>query len=1173
MKLKLLKSLYYYEVPTLFLAEDKWANNYLFVLLNDDKKEYIGKKLSAEGIITFLTGEVDLKILFEKSETNYYLATFQSSEEIEANIYKGIISDDMLPEAGLDLIPPDLQTSYTIKKNVLKKIQQGSQKSEVGQLERITQDRVIKLFENVLEYNNWGNWEERSDNSNIENEYLEKWLIKQGHTSLIIERVIKALKDTAEDQSKKLYYVNQDIYSLLRYGVNVLSEDNRHKVTIQIIDWQNPLNNNFAIAEEVTIKGTHNKRPDIVLYVNGIALGVLELKRSTVSVSEGIRQNLDNQKPEFIQSFFATVQYIMAGNNLEGIAYGAIGAKEKYFWKWKEVNEEINKNDEYLLNITASIREKASRVEYPLDKNIVELLNKKRFLEFLHDFIVYDRGQKKLSRHNQYFGVKAARDYIKRREGGIVWHTQGSGKSLTMVWLTKWIRENVDDSRVLIITDRDELDKQIEKVYKGVSEEIYRTKSGKDLLNKLNNTSPWLICSLVQKFKGKEEGDVDSYIEELRSSLPTDFIPKGDIFIFVDECHRTQSGKLHDAMKSLLPNALFFGFTGTPLLKKDKQTSMEVFGKFIHTYKFDEAVADKVVLDLRYEARDIEQNITSQERIDEWFDLKTRGLTDFAKTELKQKWGTLKKVFSSKSRLEKIVIDMMMDMEKKERFKNGRGNALLVSDSIYNACRYYELFQNAGLKNCAIVTSFVPSYADIKGEETGEGYTERLQRYEIYQKMLADYFNEDSEEALKKIEQFETDVKDKFVNEPAQMKLLIVVNKLLTGFDAPPATYLYIDKKLHDHGLFQAVCRVNRLDTEDKDYGYIIDYMDLFESLRRAFKDYTSGAFDAYEKADVEGLLKDRLKSGKERLEEALEAIKTLCEEVEPPKDTMAHIRFFCGKNIENPNEWNDTESKRVALYKLTISLIRAYANIADDMRDAGYTEKDIIRIKDDLKHFENLRKEIQLASGDYVDLKQYEPAMRYLIDSYIGAEESRVLSKFDDLSLVELLVKKGKDALKDLPRNIQNDQDAVSETIENNLRKVIIEESPTNPMYYEKMSVLLDELIRMRKEKIIEYEKYLQKIVELTRKVKKEDPANDYPISLNTLAKRNLYDNLGKNETLASELDKTVLSTKRDRWRDTKIKTKEVELAVTDVLKQNGITDESEILRIIEVVKNQKEY
>jgi len=1047
--------------------------------------------------------------------------------------------------------------------------------NKIGKIERETQNRVIALFQKELGYRYLDNWEERENNSNVEEDILKTWLLKRYDENLSKKAIYEFTKATS-NQSKSLYDINKDVYSLLRYGVTVQPEIGQNKKTVWLIDWENPLNNDFAIAEEVTIRGIHKKRPDIVLYVNGIALGVIELKRSTVSISEGIRQNLDNQKHIFIKPFFSTIQYVMAGNDIEGLAYGAIETKEKYFLKWKEVNEEINKDHPYLLELTKPIRDRAAKYEYPLDKNIVELLHKERFIELLHDFIVYDRGIKKHSRPNQYFGTKAAQDFVKRKEGGIIWHTQGSGKSLTMVWLSKWIREYNPNARVLIITDREELDEQIEKVYKGIQEDIYRTKSGKDLLHKLNDTSPWLICSLIHKFGGKDKGeevtdeDVEKYLEELRNSIPTDFKAKGDIYVFVDECHRTQSGKLHEAMKQFIPDALFIGFTGTPLLKTDKQTSLEVFGRYIHTYKFNEAVFDKVVLDLRYEARDIEQNITSKEKIDEWFELKTRGLTDFAKAELKQRWGTIKRIFSSKSRLEKVVMDIMLDMERKERLQNGRGNAMLVSDSIYNACRYFELFQNAGLKNCAIVTSFVPSTADIKGE--GDNYTEKLQRFEIYRKMLATYFNEDAETAINKVEEFETQVKKKFVEEPAQMKLLIVVNKLLTGFDAPSATYLYIDKKLKDHNLFQAVCRVNRLDGDDKDYGYIIDYMDLFKTLEQAFNDYTSEAFSGYEKSDIEGLLKDRLQKGKERLNEALEAIKALVEPVEPPKGTIEHIRYFCGKNTENPDELKDTEPRRVSLYKLTIALIRAYANIADEMTEAGYSEKEVEEIKADIKHFENLRKEIQLASGDYIDLKQYEPAMRHLIDSYIGAKESRMLANFDDMSLVELLVEKGKDAINDIPDSIKNNPEAMAEVIENNLRRVIIEESPTNPMYYDKMSVLLDELIKKRKEATLEYEKYLNEIIELSRKVKKPNRSTEYPASINTSAKRALYDNLHEDEKLAADLDEKIRKTKKDGWKGHPIKEKGVKYVIKQTLEQYQV-GEPDAEYVLNIVRNQSEY
>jgi len=446
--------------------------------------------------------------------------------------------------------------------------------SDIGKIERETQNRVIKLFQKELEYDYLGNREDRENNCNVEEELLRAYLTRKEYSPSLINKALYAFGKAVNDQSKSLYDVNKEVYSMLRYGVNVQPETGHNKETVWLIDWKNPHENDFAIAEEVTIKGIHKKRPDIVLYVNGIALGVLELKRSTVSISEGIRQNLDNQKHIFIKPFFSTVQYVMAGNDIEGLAYGAIETKEKYFMKWKEVSEEINKNDHHLLALTKPVRDRAAKYDYPLDKNIVELLNKERFLELLHDFIVFDRGIKKLSRHNQYFGTKAAQDHIQRKEGGIIWHTQGSGKSLTMVWLTKWIREYNPAGRVLIITDREELDEQIEKVYKGVSENIYRTKSGRDLLDKLNDNSPWLMCSLVHKFGGKEEGDVDAYLQELKSSIPTDFKAKGDIYVFVDECHRTQSGKLHEAMKGFLPDALFIGFTGTPLLKDDKKTSL-----------------------------------------------------------------------------------------------------------------------------------------------------------------------------------------------------------------------------------------------------------------------------------------------------------------------------------------------------------------------------------------------------------------------------------------------------------------------------------------------------------------------------------------------------------------------------------------------------------------------
>ena len=766
--------------------------------------------------------------------------------------------------------------------------------STVGEREIRTQRRVVAFFREALGYAYLGHWQDREGNSSIDKMLLTGWLSRQGYSNRIIAKVLFELgKATALGGSKTLYDANREVYGLLRYGVKVQPDVGEQNVTVWLIDWANPDNNDFALAEEVTVAEQNTKRPDLVLYVNGIALGVLELKRSTVSVTEGIRQNLDNQKKMFIQPFFTTVQLVMAGNDTEGLRYGVIETREKYWLRWKEAEAHPAAGNN------------------PLLRELSQLCGKERLLEVVHDFVVFDAGVKKICRHNQYFGVRAAQACVQRHEGGIIWHTQGSGKSLSMVWLAKWIREHVADGRVLIVTDRTELDEQIEKVFKGVSEDIHRTGSGADLVQALNTGDEWLICSLIHKFGAPEEmseKDIESYVEEIKKSLPKGFRAKGEIFVFVDECHRTQSGKLHEAMKTLLPRATLVGFTGTPLLKDDKRRSIETFGPYIHTYKYDEAVNDGVVLDLRYEARDIDQTLASQAKIDQWFEATTGGLTDVAKAQLKQRWGTLRSVLSARDRLEKIVADIMMDMATRDRLKSGRGNAMLVSDSIYSACRFFEMFQQTDLAGkCAIVTSYKPSPASIKGEGDSEGLTERLRQYDIYRRMLAAHFSEPEESAMRKVEQFEKEVKKRFIKEPGQMKLLIVVDKLLTGFDAPPATYLYIDKPMQDHGLFQAICRVNRLDGEDKEYGYVIDYKDLFRSLEQSIKDYTGEAFDGFDATDVQGLLKDRLTQGRERLEEAHEAVKALCEPVEPPRDTAAYLRFFCAAESGNAEQLKAT--------------------------------------------------------------------------------------------------------------------------------------------------------------------------------------------------------------------------------------------------------------------------
>lgn len=527
--------------------------------------------------------------------------------------------------------------------------------SQIGQTERVTQNRVIKLFVEELGYRYLGDWTDRPNNSNVEEKDLSAYLTQQGYNVALISRALDKIRVEANNPNRSLYDNNKAVYSLLRYGVQVQATAGENNQTINLINWQNPEQNDFAIAEEVTLHGNLERRPDLVLYLNGFAIAVLELKNSRISIGDGIRQVISNQSNAFNAWFFSTVQIVLAGNDSEGLQYGTIGTGEKYFLRWKE--------------------DEADNSRFKLDKYLLKMCNKSRLIELLHDFVLFDAGVKKLPRVHQYFGIKAAQQHVRDYKSGIIWHTQGSGKSIVMVLLAKWILENNANARVVIVTDRDELDKQIRDVFVDSGHKMERASSGHDLMSKLANPSPRLLCSLVHKFGQRGVDDFEQFIEDLKSQASKTV---GELFVFVDECHRTQSGKLHTTMKALMPSAVFIGFTGTPLLKKDKASSLETFGSssYIHTYKFSEAVEDEVVLDLIYEARDIDQHLGSKDKIDQWFEIKTKPLNDWQKAALREQWGTMQKVLSSRSRMERVVEDIIFDFSVKPRLSNEKGNAI-----------------------------------------------------------------------------------------------------------------------------------------------------------------------------------------------------------------------------------------------------------------------------------------------------------------------------------------------------------------------------------------------------------------------------------------------------------------------------------------------------------------
>jgi len=871
---------------------------------------------------------------------------------------------------------------------------------------------------------------------------------------------------------------------------------------------------------------------------------VLELKRSNVEIGEGIRQNITNQQDRFIQSFFATIQYVMAGNDTQGLRYGTIETPEKYWLSWKE-DEQDN-------------------LDLKLDKYLLKMCAKVRFLEIIHDCVLFDGGIKKLPRVHQYFGFKATQNKLLKREGGILFHTQGSGKSVLMVLIAKWLLENNPKARVVILTDRTELDKQIERVFNEVEVSIKRTSSGRELMTQLTTNTPRIISSLIHKFGKKDDTSLDEFIKEMENN-PVQTV--GELFVFVDECHRTQSGTLHKIMKAMLPNAVFVGFTGTPLLKADKQTSFEVFGSYIHTYKFKEAVDDGVVLDLVYEGRDIDQKLSSADKIDAWFEAKTKGLNDFQKFELKKKWATMQKVLSSKSRMEKIVGDIVFDFNIKARLSDDQGNAILVASSIYEACKYFELFNRTELKGkCAVITSYNPATKDIATEDTGANTeSDKEYMYKTYTELLK---NVTIEAGKNQTESYEDAAKKSFIDQPAAMKLLIVVSKLLTGFDAPHCTYLYIDKSMQDHGLFQAICRVNRLDGEQKMFGYIVDYKQLFENVTEAIKVYTSEIDEEINlKTESSIVMQSRLTKGRERLDEALESIKTLCEVVELPKAKKDYYHYFCG-NSEIETDLKDREVQRNAFYKATVALIRAYANIADELEQAGYNDMEIKQIKADLDFYLKLREDIKIMSGEILNLKAYETDMRHLIDNYIQAEEVRKITPFDDIPLLDLIENKGiLETIKNLPESIRGDKEAVAETIENNIRQKIIREHLIDPAFFEKMSQVLSEIIQARKQKAIKYEEYLKQIVELAKSVNKGTDSQT-PETLDTKGKRALYHNLENDLNLAITIHNSVMKAKKDDWRGNLQKENQIKAALFQHL-----GGEEKVENIFRIIKEQYEY
>ena len=1033
--------------------------------------------------------------------------------------------------------------------------------SHIGEPERPVQNRLLALFKEKLKYEYLGNYEYRTCNRNIERKLLFDYLMSTKKWSGDeAKRAIAILEKEAYCTPQNMQEKNEKVYSLLRYGVNVSPDVGTKKITVNLIDWEHPDKNQFYIAEEVTINSStpdsFTKRPDLVIYVNGIALAVIELKRSKVSVHDGIRQTIGNQQENFIRPFFSTVQLLFAGNDSQGLYYGVIDTPEKFWLRWKEPDASIPNE---------------------LDRSVTQWFNKERLLEMIHDFLVFDAGVKKVCRPNQYFAVKAAQPRCEKKEGGVIWEAQGSGKSLIMVWLAEWIHENIDNSRVVIITDREELDEQISDGFKDTGETIARAKSGAGLIGMLNEEAPWLLCTLIHKFgkknvegKGdmagvKSEIPLEKYLEDIVAQLPQGFKAKGNIFVFIDECHRTQGGYLHEAMKTIMgKDVMMIGFTGTPLLHTQKKDTWQTFGPLIHSYRFNEAVEDGVILDLRYESRKVDQFLGNKDKIDAWFEKKTKGLNKVAAARLKGRWATMQNIFSSRQRIDAVVGDICLDMDTTPMLVNRRGNAILVADSIYQACRYWDAFQKTALKgHCAVITSFEAKADDINMASSGENESEDEYKYRIYKEMT---------DGHKSVSAFEAYAKKEFIDHPKNMRLLIVVDKLLTGFDAPSACVLYIDKHMENHNLFQAICRVNRVDGDDKEYGYIVDYQNLFECISGAIGDYTSdgAALRGYDKEDIEGYIKEKNKACRKDLEEAKEQVEALLALVHP-QTREGFFRYFVyddnAPEEEMDKQLDDNAEKRSKLYKYVRRYLNCYANLANSLEDMGYNEAERKEYAECARKYDALKREIELRSNDHIDMRRYEPDMRQVLDLYVKAEDSEVIAKLDDTSFLDIVAAQNEEQLNDLPDELKDEYGRASaETVEANLREVIRKDSPFNPAYYGKLSIILQELIDKRKKEMLDYEEYMKELIELVKKARGKS-ANSYPESIKTPGMRALYDNLGQNEYLAIRAHEVIKKNALVGFRDNRMKQKKIIRALAKLL------GDEMAQKIYDIIKLHDEY
>ena len=1030
----------------------------------------------------------------------------------------------------------------------------------IEDLEKQYQNEVVALFLKTLKYKYLGNLQYvkgakvnslgQTNGPIIESE-VKAYLTEAGYTDMQIEDAMFQLKRTVRLIDKRmvtLMDVNNDVYDLLVSGCSVKPSTEEKERDVMFFNFAEPKKNRFAIAEEVSYIDpltTCHSRPDIVVYVNGIALCVIELKRSLVSLEEGIRQHLSNES-DLIPSFFTTTQFTVSARHAEhkeleqgervedelyGFKYATIGTPLSFWCPWKP---DTNRTGIVLSDM----------------ESFAEFFTKGHFLFLFRYGVLSDGGIKKVMRPHQYHALRAAEPRLQKKASGVIWHSQGSGKSLTMVWLAGYIKANYEDPRVLVITDRTELDRQLSTDFSDAGNNIHHVTSQSDLLKTLHDGKEWLITTLIHKFGKHAKHDenastdrgtripLDRYLADLQEIInkqyPLGFKAKGKhIFVFIDECHRTQGGRLHDAMRAIMgQDVMLIGFTGTPLLKDAKKNGYAAFrnvsevkfGEFIHKYLHKKAVEDRVILDLQYEAREVEQSITSKAKLDEKLEQIIHGLTNERKQLIKDRWATLERVYSATERIERIGYSILDDMANDSILRQDWANAMLVAGNIYSAYKYYDFFQNHcpdhRLRNrVAVVTSYNPTDNDLRKNTTD---TAKLTQEKFKYDMAIQSFKDAgiaTEDKTGSADKYETWAKDLFINQPGRMKLLIVVDKLLTGFDAPCATYLYIDKDMRDHTLFQAICRVNRLgcDVKDeegnvlchthKEYGLIVDFKHLFGNIENAVTKFNdeNGGLGGFDETDIEELLADSISKNKKRLlaaDKAFCALKAIWQSRGLTNNDLL-ADYYTTDFRDDP-----AEARRTALYRITGALTAAYDNLADMMTRAGFSTAEADYYEHHAREAAHINLYVKQKSGDLFDPRNYDPDMRALLDRYLRAGEAEtIVPATADFSFLDL-INDSTDAVDtaEITKKAAGCEKSAAEVIEAKARAVINNSRDKDPAFFLSFSERLQQLLDGLHQVNASFAERMRQLIEFIKETKKG--GNDYPEGITTPLQKALWNN-----------------------------------------------------------------